>query len=263
MISKVEIVDNKNTTKHYLPEIFDNGMTFNFKPGVNIIIGKNGSGKTTLVDLISQYTQCKESMSSRIPPMIKLNNFFNEDHSVKDGVKIHCDWGGKVFKYTFKDEINKMDSDTIARDINNVVLLTSPTSTGESVIEGLSILFKQLFNGETHQFPMQELIQIYKNSDGVVKEELGNLIKYYQSTQLQISPKDFEYTILMDEPDRNLDIYNIKHLYNILSYHKERTQIIAVIHNPMLIYKLSKIKDVNIIELNKHYLKEIIKFIEK
>lgn len=47
--------------------------------------------------------------------------------------------------------------------------------------------------------------------------------------------KDFEYTILMDEADRNLDVDNIMDLYNVLSFHKPQTQIIAVIHNPALV----------------------------
>ena len=65
--------------------------------------------------------------------------------------------------------------------------------------------------------------------------------------------KDFEYTILMDEPDRNLDIDNIMDLYNVLSFHKPQTQIIAVIHNPAL----------NFIEMTKGYLKKVVSFMNK
>ena len=35
------------------------------------------------------------------------------------------------------------------------------------------------------------------------------------------------------------------------------TQLICVIHNPILIYKLSKLEYINFIELTKGYLKEI------
>ena len=66
--------------------------------------------------------------------------------------------------------------------------------------------------------------------------------------------------MLMDEPDRNLDLNNIKQLLNIFSYKRDDTQIIATIHNPLLIYKL---KDkVNIIDLTENYLNEIINFIK-
>lgn len=73
----------------------------------------------------------------------------------------------------------------------------------------------------------------------------------------------FEYTILMDEPDRNLDIDNIMDLYNVLSFHKPQTQIIAVIYNPALIYKLSKLDHVNFIEMTKGYLKKVVSFMNK
>lgn len=70
-------------------------------------------------------------------------------------------------------------------------------------------------------------------------------------------------SILMDEPDRNLDIDNIMDLYKVLSFHKPQTQIIAVIHNPALIYKLSKLDCVNFIEMTKGYLKKITGFMNK
>ena len=66
----------------------------------------------------------------------------------------------------------------------------------------------------------------------------------------------------MDEPDRNLDINRIKEVYNILSQEKENTQIIAVVHNPVLIYRLSKSKNVNIIEMTKGYVEDVVKFVE-
>lgn len=63
--------------------------------------------------------------------------------------------------------------------------------------------------------------------------------------------------------DRNLDIDNIMDLYKVLSFHKPQTQIIAVIHNPALIYKLSKLDHVNFIEMTKGYLKKVVSFMNK
>lgn len=87
--------------------------------------------------------------------------------------------------------------------------------------------------------------------------------EYYEDNHVVLMEKDFEYTILMDEPDRNLDIDNIMDLYKVLSFHKPQTQIIAVIHNPALIYKLSKLDCVNFIEMTKGYLKKITGFMNK
>lgn len=76
-----------------------------------------------------------------------------------------------------------------------------------------------------------------------------------------VTNEDFEYTVLMDEPDRNLDIKNIMQVYEILSFHKPQTQIIAVVHNPALIYKLSKLDCVYFVEMTKGYLKKVIDFV--
>ena len=57
MITKVVINNNGDTPIEYLSGLgaFRNGKTYEFKPGVNIIVGKNGCGKTTLMNLIRKY----------------------------------------------------------------------------------------------------------------------------------------------------------------------------------------------------------------
>lgn len=81
-------------------------------------------------------------------------------------------------------------------------------------------------------------------------------VKYGWNTE-----SSFEYTVLMDEPDRNLDIDNIMQIYNVLSFHKPQTQIIAIVHNPALIYKLSKLDCVNFIEMTEGYLNKTCTFV--
>ena len=53
MVTKVVINNNGDTPIEYLSGLgaFKNGKTYEFKPGVNIIVGKNGCGKTTLMNL--------------------------------------------------------------------------------------------------------------------------------------------------------------------------------------------------------------------
>lgn len=63
----------------------------------------------------------------------------------------------------------------------------------------------------------------------------------------------------MDEPDRNLDIFNIEEVYGILSHKKEQTQVVSVVHNPLLIYRLSKYNGINFIEMKDGYVNRIKK----
>ena len=62
----------------------------------------------------------------------------------------------------------------------------------------------------------------------------------------------------MDEQDNGLDVVNLLALKNWLLNIKN-VQIIAIIHNPILIKSLSE-NGANVIELSKNYLKKIKTF---
>ena len=123
-----------------------------------------------------------------------------------------------------------------------------------------------MFDPKTNlEFPIKKLKEIVTNKylPAQSKAKAEQLLQYYRENSFQYdNPKDFEFTVLMDEPDRNLDINRIKEVYNILSQEKENTQIIAVVHNPVLIYRLSKSKNVNIIEMTEGYVEDVVKFVE-
>ena len=86
--------------------------------------------------------------------------------------------------------------------------------------------------------------------------DIANAIKYLWRAGLKVE-------IGMDEPDRNLDIENIGHIKSVLDFHKPHTQIIAVVHNPLLICALSKNPEVNFIEMTRGYVKNIRKMVKE
>lgn len=237
MITKIEIVDNERLTKRYAKKVFKNGDVFEFKPGVNIMIGPNGSGKTTLLETISDLGFCSESMVSELPNMfLKLMDLFDDDGKVLGGAKIHCDWGKALFRYLPVSEMK--GDDMILKNADHISLFMSRGSTGENMMTGLGMLFKRMFDGVGHKFPINGLEERLENANDVWKPRIQGLLDYYSENKVEGD----EYTILMDEPDRNLDINNIGTIEKILSFHKPLTQIIAVIHNPLLIYRLRKKK---------------------
>jgi energy-coupling factor transporter ATP-binding protein EcfA2 len=264
MITSVYIENNKETPIKYLAKlpIFKNKSNFEFKKGINIIVGTNGCGKTTLINLISQICLCHESLYSKLPKSaLDYPTFLFKKNEVMSGAKIKSDYAGIVFRYKVASE---MKGEECLNDIQNFALCFegNNSSTGEKTLEALQVLFKNMNEIEEINFPIKELLKQSENSNDVWKERLINLVKYYRDNQIKIKQEDFEFTVLMDEPDRNLDIDNIQKIYDIVSYQRPNTQTIVVLHNPILIYKLSKLPYINWIEMSKGYLNKIIKFVE-
>ena len=260
MIKSITIDNNKNLPLKYSYKLesFKNRTRLDFINGVNIIIGKNGSGKSTLLKNIASYLLCNDTYYSKLPNFsvfgeaLRLDNLFN-DTTLKDGMKINCDYAGIVYNYI------PCHSQSASVDVNILsnFILCGDKSTGEKIKYEIYSLFELAFSNKDIQFPIKEIITQRDNSNDYWKERFNNLLKYYKSNSFIATTDDFAYTFLIDEPDRNLDISNIDELYKVLSYQKEMTQLICVIHNPILIYKLSKLGHINFIELTKGYLKEI------
>ena len=259
MITSVKIKDNTKTPFEYVSDIeaFENGREFIFKPGVNVIIGENGSGKSTLLNIISMYALCEKSMCSEMPiEVLVFPPIFDDDDKVFDGIDISSDYAGKVFRLLSSTEMNK---DGILKNINNFDLYADSIkkSYGEKVVLSLESLFNLIFGQKDYAFPIQDLVEYKKKSNAFWIKRIDSLLKYYKRNRITLTESSFEYTVLMDEPDRNLDIDNIMQIYNVLSFHKPQTQIIAIVHNPVLIYKLSKLDCVNFIEMTEGYLNKI------
>ena len=260
MIKSITIDNNENLPLKYSYKLesLKNGTKFDFIKGVNIIIGKNGSGKSTLLKNISYYLLCSSSYYSKLPNFsmfgeaLKMDDLFN-DTQLRDGMKINCDYAGVVYNYIpYTTQGMEFDAFACANRIE-----CSDKSVGEKTRFELCSLFDFAFSNKDIQFPIKELIHSRNNTNDYWKERFTNLLKYYKSNSFISNPDEFAFTFLIDEPDKNLDISNIGELYDALSYQKEMTQLICVIHNPILIYKLSKLKHINIIELTDGYLEEI------
>ena len=121
------------------------------------------------------------------------------------------------------------------------------SSTGEGVLVAINYLFGYMFGKKA------------KLTFDYDKQFSGHYQPYADYVKSHRVECDDEWTILMDEPDRNLSLENIAHIKAILSFHKPHTQVIAVVHNPLLICALSKKRNVNMIEMTDGYVEKVVR----
>lgn len=270
MIRSVTVRDARCAPYSYIADIpaLKEGTTIEFKPGINIIVGANGCGKSTLIKTIATYLLCGNGCMKTPTGYNSVGDAVNDRHlwdptegeKLLDGVDVAHDYNGVAFILRNSYEMENGDA---LRDMDSFVSAYKRrvSSMGENTMFSIQTLFDVMFADkgvEYLAFPVANLKKIMDNAGDVWKERIRQLLQYYKRNQVtDLTPEDFQYTVLMDEPDRNLDIYNLDQVAGILSQDKEMTQLIATVHNPLLIARLSQKPNVNIIEMTEGYVNAV------
>ena len=270
MINKVRLIETPKHAFNYLSDCSRSNQVrtlrkrleegIEFTHGINILIGENGCGKSTVMNVIRSANRIEHSFIPttdylRITTITELNELF-------DSFEVIGDYRLPVFNLyrMFEDKELVGTPGTVMDSFDNAKLFISgkEESKGQNVMGDINQLMDWMFNRSSECYPVLHYIKQYQE-EGFHKEEVEKLITSFQKNS--VKSEDI-FTILMDEPDQGLDIGNLEEIYGMVSYDKPQTQLIAVIHNPVLIYKLSKLDYVNIIEMSKDYLNKVKQFIE-
>lgn len=244
MIESVKILKHKDSPLSYILDELDRlkeGSEFIFKPGTNVIVGPNGSGKTTLLRLIQYYNLVKDGK------MMTGGEFFEDSgmRGFKPGIEVKADYENVVFRLAHPDEYTNEGSDLGLTNFNNfgTMFMSENSSTGEGILGCIGNLFNLMFNPKTNlKFPEPSNKQ-FKN--------------YVERNRIKTDHKIF--TVILDEPDRNLDLGNIESIKNILEEKRDDIQLLTVVHNPVLLCALKKNPSINFVELESGYLDKIEK----
>ena len=270
MINKVRLIETPKHAFNYLSDCPNNNQVrtlrkrleegIEFTPGINILIGENGCGKSTVMNVICSANRIEHSF---IPtPDHPESTTITELNELFDSFEVIGDYRLPVFNLyrMFEDKKLVGTPGTVMDSLDNAKLFVAgkEESKGQNVMGDINQLMDWMFNRSSECYPVLHYINQYKE-EGYYKEEVEKLTSSFQRNSLK---SEDIFTILMDEPDQGLDIGNLEEIYGMVSYDKPQTQLIAVIHNPVLIYKLSKLDYVNIIEMSKDYLNKVKQFIE-
>lgn len=240
MITRILIKDNTDTPILYVSDVFKSGLSVDFINGVNIIVGENGCGKTTLLELLRYYLMVDEMDCSKGLYNSNVNRLRRGMSSdMPTGVDVYGDYDKNIFNLTYDKSVDKS-----MENFENFGALFEQkrSSTGEGIIVAINHLFNYMFSKKA------PLKFDYTTID---------LEPYQQYVKEHKVECDDSWTIIMDEPDRNLSLDNLKNIECVFSHKKKETQLIAVIHNPLLIMSLQRFKHINWIELTDGYLDKI------
>lgn len=254
MVTKVIIQDNTKSPLRYIADLkaFNNGREYVFQPGVNIIVGENGCGKTTLLNLIRSYLCVDYTECFRGEYNCNINKLFRtyNNDAMLDGVDVFADYTRNTFRLSHAGEKARNEALKTAEEFGAFIDQNN-ASTGEGVIVAINYLFRHIFGKKT---------QLRFDYHDQFKEVYPLYVDYVEKHRVECAD---EWTILMDEPDRNLSLENIGQVKSILSFHKPDTQVIAVIHNPLLICALSKNPSVHFIEMTDGYVDKVTKEVRR
>lgn len=262
MIKSIKITDPKKLPFKYAEKVFKKGQTFKFKPGINIIVGENGCGKSTLIKIAKTYLLCNNGIESNESRINELFDYWTNTE-ISDGAEVKADYTLKAFSLRTVAEMD--ESEKLGSFANfGLTYLSKNSSDGEKILQSVIHLLNRIFDKDNdNKFPIKGINNIKENSNEVWRRYAELYLEYIEKNKIEDKDEFKEYTIFMDEPDKNLSIKNIEDILPVISEHKEHGQIIAVVHNPILIYHLSKNKDINFIEMSKNYIDNVREFVDK
>jgi predicted ATPase len=241
MIKKLKIIPNKDS---YTKNLYKK-KTFNFSENINVIIGPNGSGKSTLLEILK--INCGIIYNNHITQkpvlifdeQISYSDFISNELKSKFNIRTEFDYDKSIAYHFIHDTFSNFleynqniysENEAVAR-----MFLSQYYSKGKKRLNEFEIFLKLQKEFDFSQYD----------------ESRKKFVEYYQNGGKPI--------LLLDEIDKDLDLYWQEKYFNILRGLSKEWQIIVVTHS---IFAFN-LKNVNYIILNQEYFDDYKKLFQK
>lgn len=202
-----------------------------FKPGLNIILGANTSGKSSLIEVIKGFNAFQDDFGKGSQNLL-YTKMFQDDTLKKYKVEVE----GKFCKLlSYKPESLKEQFDL--------------SYIGTDLVTMINSKFQSRGEGRRHYHEF--FVRYVEKNHSFTKDEIEHIKVDYEPEQL---------IIVADEPENSMAINMQFALFDwfldFAKTYKDKLQIIIATHS-IAAFKMANREDVNIIELNKNWIKNI------
>lgn len=275
MVKSIEFRDTKEYSWYpqRLPCL--KGKKFEFQPGINIICGYNGCGKSSMLRCIRRMTFCDKQVHSKLQTSdftwAKVHTVVEELYGSVDLIN---DWNKSVFSLRPAEEVTGEnfcdDTSTFSQ-----MMSSGSYSAGMNTLSAIAYLLERLHKSrkggeeaDIRDFNKQVMeIRLSFRSDTTLANASEKLPAYCVKKYMSEHQLDSEgVTVIMDEPDRSIDILTADQIYGILDPDRPgdfKNSFLVVFHNTDMINRFLHSKNksrINWIELTPGYLENVVRF---
>lgn len=226
---------------------------YDFTPDLNVIFGQIGCGKSVIAKTLAAYSGIEKGGWSRISEPAKLasktqNQFpwvyrqYTPNH-----LDAKVDWDGTPSFYYDSELMGKNDMTWFFQNASS----SADGITTES--EQMDILASKPSSGQYRVHKINQIMKLIQHPPNlaVIPPDIVTDRQYaaMEIAYIQGLSRDGKMTLILDEPERNLNLPKQLELFDVLDQLAKHFQVIAITHCPFILFR----KGVNVIDLEDGY----------